>query len=654
MTQIAINAQDVANAANFLEQFLSDAVSDGDFSKGTALRDLAVGAIAAIYAFLQRENTNVRQLQSLTSVETAVGADPVALQDAVAAILSNFFITAKDGSKSRGFAIGHATTLTDIFIPTTIKFTRAPGLVFVVDSTETLFVPQNELVPIVDASNVVLDYEFRIPLVAVSTGDAYDIDPGFFSAFDRFNPYVTRIENPEQFAGGKGPETVTEVLARAPTAISVRNLINERSIDAVLHDTFAEIRQLFVAGMGTPEMQRDRIQGVAPHLALHVGGMVDIYLLLDLVEASFTGTVGDLFARPDGVASVLRDGSNSFAAVVPGDVIRITAGLPVVPAEFLVIENGGDTLVVSERAPFAIPTDEAVPAQTVSYTVGRIGPNYNDVLAALGGVPLTTGLTSRRVGRSGRITMPGGPVMDILDVAIVNPPNTEAAFKSNLDGFVHFPSHINSTPQDGASTVALQFKTVMHNPLYAQSMLQWLELQVGTEQTVNRFDGYLLRVRYRTLSAFTVIDSFVRGRRERTAAAFQLPRGHHPIEVQIDIAYKLKSSATVLLDNGVIAKTVSDYINAYDTSVSPIDTSGIETLLRTTFPTMQSILPLVINYILFAPTGDLVSYQTVDEVRLEAGKQVSGPVLDLLGFGVSDRTVRYISNTTVIRAQRVA
>ncbi len=654
MATITVSAQDVTDAGNFLEQFLTDAIDNGDFSNGTALRDLTVKALSYIFAYLRKEADTIRQGQSLNTVSESVGGDASALQDAVTAILSNVFVTPKQGSKSRGFAIGHASEQVDIFIPTNASFTRTQGTVFVVDSASTLFIPKSDLVPIIDASGVVTDYEFRIPLVAVKVGDAYDIAPGLFADFDRFSPYVTRIENTEAFAGGRGPETVDEILARAPTAVSVRNLINDRSITAVLLDTFAEIRSLFVAGMGDPEMQRDRIPGVAPHLILHVGGMTDIYLLLDLVETSFTGVVGDLYERPDGLAVMFRDPSANFAAVQPGDILHVTDGLPSVPAEFLIIANHGDTLEVSERSPFPVATDEANPPARVTYTIGRVGSVYNDVLADVGGVPLVTGLTSRRVATSGRVTLPGGPVMDILDVALVDPAPAESAFVDPLDGFVHFPNQVNGVPSQTASPSAgLQFVTNVNNPNYAQSALQWMEIVVGTDTNQARFDGKQLRVRYRTLSAFFDIDSFVRSRGERTTAASQLPRGHHPVSISLDVNYKLKPTATTTLDNAAISKTIVDYLNAFDTSQVPIDTSAIEALIRSTYPTIASIAPITINYVLRAPTGQLLSYQTLDEVLVEPSKLVAGPSIDLAGLGVTSKTLRYLAHVNDVRALQV-
>lgn len=644
---VTINAQDVASAANFLEQFLTDAVPEGDFGSGTALRDLTIGALAAVFAFLRADATQVRQLQSLVTVTEATGGDEEALRDAVVAILSNFFVTPKGGNKSRGIGIGHCSEQTDLFIATSHRFTRSTGLVFVVDSSETYFIPKADLIPIVDADNSILEYQFRIPLVAVKTGTDYDIDPGVFSSFDRFNAFVTRIENTEKFTGGKGVETVSEILERAPTAISVRNLINARSIEAVLTDTFDQIKTILTVGMGDDEMQRDRLTGIAQSLALHVGGCADIYLDLDLVETSATGTVGGTFNRPDGVINTFRDGTVSFAAVQVGDVIRITDGLPSVPREYKIIQNRGTELVVSEKVPFPLAT-------TVSYTIGRIAPSFNDVLSNVGGTQLVQGKTAKDTYQVGRVTLPGGPVMDIIDVVITNPPTTENAFKSTEDGFVHFPNQVNDTPSESQTPIeGLEYQLIVNNPLYAQSMKQFMEVQVGTDTNSSRWDGYTLRVRYRTLSGFSTIDAYVIDRLQRTVAANQLCRARFPISVIIAIQYKLRSDATAELDDTEVARTVVDFINEYDTSIAPIDASAINQLLRDTYPTMASVMPITITYKLLAPTGEVVTYETTDEVRLDEAKQTAGPTLDLLSLAVSDRTVRYLTSLTNITAERV-
>jgi hypothetical protein len=379
--------------------------------------------------------------------------------------------------------------------------------------------------------------------------------------------------------------------------------------------------------------------------------------------------VGAVFARPDGISTIFRDGSVSFATVLPGDIIRVTAGLPVVPAEFLVVENGGTYLSVSEYAPFPIASDEGAPPTTVSYVIGKIGPSYSDKISAPGFQPYTTGVTSRQLGTSGRITLPGGPVMDLLDVAIINPPPAEAAFRSTLDGFVHFPKQVNQTPQQAATPAqGLQFQTVIHAPPFAQSAMQWMEFVVGTDASPTRFDGYQLRVRYRTLQSFAPIDAFVRGPRERVSAAFQLPRGHHPVVVSVVLTYTLRATATTLLDNNAIAKTIIDYINTFDATAASIDVASIIQLVMNTYPTIGNIVPsysgfpiLRLDYVLRAPTGALLSYSSSDAVDVSLSKQVSGPTpptwlfngqpVSLESLGVTNRTLRYIANTTSVVAK---
>lgn len=654
-----ISPTDVANAANFLEQYLTDAFPEGDFTKGTALRDFTIGALASIFAYIENEATTIKQMQSLNSVEAATDGDATALRDAVVAIMSNFFVTPKTGSQARGVATGHATQQVDIFIQPTAKFYRTTDLIFTIDSDTSLFIPASELIPIVDASNTVLEYQFRIPLVAIRTGVEYNIDPGQFVNFDRFNPYVTYIENLATFSGGQGVETTAALLARAPTAISVRNLINSRSINAVLLETFPTIRSLFVAGMGDPEMQRDVVSVGA--VSMHVGGCTDIYPLTDLVETTFNGSVGANYARPDEMITMFRDSvaaPPAFPATIfPGDILRVTSGIPGAPAVYKIVENLGTELVISNEVPFTTATDEQTPVGAASYTIGRNAPAFSDLLSGVGNTPITTGVTSRTIAKSGRITLPGGPVMEIIDVAITNPAPGEAAFIDPADGAIHFPNQVNTTPSEAATPLdGLQYQVIIHNPTYAQSQKMWMEIVVGTDTNPTRFDGYNLRVRYTTTVAFSSIDTFVSSTTERVTAASQLVRAHNPVLLTIALNYKLKNTAPSLLDNDAIAQTIVNYINAFDTTIAPLDTSAIIDVVRTEYPTIGAVMPFGISYTLLTPTGDAATFLTYDQVIIDNDKQLTGPTLDaagLLALGITSRTLRYLASAGTITATQV-
>ena len=482
--------------------------------------------------------------------------------------------------------------------------------------------------------------------------DAFNIDPGLFATFDQFSPYVLRVENTEQFGGGKGPETTTELINRASTAVSVRNPVNERSIQALLYDLYPSLKNAVVIGYGDPEMQRDRLDNLGTHLALHIGGHTDVYLLLDLVETAFEGTVGDLYARPDNIINVLRDTDGTdLSGVSAGNIVRIAAGIDGAPREFMVVEGGhADYLLVSENVPFPSSTEEATPPGNVGYTVGLTPPNFSDIIADLG-MPYIHGVTSRRVQNTGCITLPGGPVMDILDVAVLDPPVGEMSWIDPVDGYIHFTGRVNTTPAPAVTpgTDTLEFRTIVHNPLKAQSSQQWMEVMIGQVGNLTRYDGLRLRVRYLTLSGYDTIYAYMLDRKERVNCANQLPRGHFPVTLAMAVNYRLKTTAASLLDQADAAQKLAVYINQFDTSTQPLDTSTIAKFLKDTYPDIAAIFPITVTYTLQAPTGDIVRYGSFSEIRI-GSSYIVGPVpaYDLAAYGVSDRTVRYLTTAAAL------
>lgn len=654
MSTIKVSSQDVTAAENLLEEYLTDAVPDGDFTKGTALRDLTVGALAAVYAFLKQEANTIKGLQSLKSIEESIDdSDPETIDDAATALLSNWFITRKSGSLSRGVLVGHLSQAVDIFIRPTVRFFKTAQLIFKLDNVDTLFIAKETLTPVINADGTITEYQFTFPVVAVAKGTSYDISPGVFTGFDNFNPFVTRVENTQTFTGGADIETTEEILKRAPTAISVRNLINSKSISAVLEETFPEIERLYVVGYGDPEMQRDALTGVAASLAIHVGGCVDIYAKAGTTETSFTGTIGGSFARPDNICNIFKDATSTATtkftatpAVQVGDIIKVTAGLPAVPREYKVTAVRDTEIEISERVPFPKATDEEllVGDQFVSYTVGRVAPTYSDIRST-GGLPITTGQTSRHTSTSGRITLPGSPVFLIKDVAITNPSLSDP-FIDPTDGLIHFTQRLNTAPTDVTDpSENLQYQVVVHNPLEAQSANQRMEINVGPSSNLTRWDGKSLKVTYTTLSNFATVNSFIQNRFERVVSASQLLRGYHPVKLTASIRYKLSSDTTESLDDDAVAESVVSFINGFDTTTKNIDVSSIMEYMRANYATIAAVYPFSINYLLTAPTGDILTYSTNDEVAIDELKKTDGPDLDLTSLGISGRTVQYFTST---------
>jgi hypothetical protein len=361
---ITITEQDRLDAENVIEQFLTDRMPTVDFSKGGAMRDFVVVAMANIFAYLRAERDITRARQSLLLLGKLTGSD---VDDAVDEILSNWFITRKSGRTASGSAVIYFSQKTDVEIPISTKFYKTSALVFVPDSLDTLLYSEDDMLAVIDSEGVEVAYTIEIPLVAQRSGEAYNITPGTFADFTRFNPYVTRVENQVEFSGGGGVETTADMLDRSETAISVRDLNSARSIDATLKDEFAEVDDVVVIGYGEPEMIRDLIIELATNTRIHAGGHVDAYIRSPILESrTFEAEVGGVFTDPREGYYVFRDPSivNEAAGLIPdtdfetygvvaGDIIKFHNAIESYEADLYIIKRVTPYgLYLERRSPF--------------------------------------------------------------------------------------------------------------------------------------------------------------------------------------------------------------------------------------------------------------------------------------------------------------
>lgn len=733
MATVSILEQDRVDAENVLEQFLRDK-APGDYSKGTALHDLAVTAFSNIFAYLRQDNDNTRKRQSLLLLANDSGTD---VDDMVDEILSNFFLTRKTGRKSRGVITIYFNTLPGeteaLVIQATTLFFRTTTLAFKPDSDVNLTYTAKDMFAVTRTSGTtgvytpVVEYGLRVPVIAVDSGVSYDIVPGSFISWQFRNPYVTRVENTTKFSGGGDKESTAQMLERAPTAISVRDLNSARSIDAVLREEFPEIDEVFVTGMGDPEMRRDLVTEDAAHLYLHVGACTDIYLRCPLVEAEYTAVVGGLATDPRSAYCVLRDANIAdFVAtgVVRGDVIQMYNNLESEPDQYIVHDVAPYGVIVSSRSPFprVLPkvqysystdasvgptatggTDRILSQAKYTFTTADVGkyvslpsgvfqitsvnttPNYVVVQEGTGVSPVFTNATNlnwelltdvvdysightsqddvvaRRFGgrftkdiqHSGFVVLPSLPIYRISDVYI-----TSTDPDLSVDGRITFarrlngdavPAPLNPTPPPTYDPALLSYRVWSRNPTETQSGWQVMELQVGWDTNMSRFDGETLHVVFDTLSGYESIWAFVTGVNRRLTCASTLPRGLNPVYVAMDIKYKLSEKAATGLDTDAAATALAEYITQHETLLT-LDTSDVVAFLRKTYDVIGSIAPLTISYNLYAPDGRVIHYQTLDEVRIDADKyhptyagSAENRLDDPLLYGVSDRTLRLVS-----------
>ena len=640
---VEITAADVSSAEEFLASVVAERVPEGRFTDGTALRDLVIKGLAVVAAQLRKENNTVQSLQSLLRIKdiARTGADAdldPSVADAADAILSNWFIYRKSGDYSRGLIQVTVNRKQDYVIARTTRFLYDRTLAFFPDSSADIVVPAASLSPVLNMSGVPVAYTFTMRVIAAKTGAAYNVFPATWAGTGGFSPYVIRVNNLTRFEGGQNRQGTLDMINQAETAISVRNLINDRSIQATLTSNFTYLSRMTNIGMGDVEMQRDEAFELATGVRVHVGGHFDTYLELAVSDTRFEGTVGALFTRPDGVINVFGDpGVADFTTlgIEVGDVIRVSAGLLGSQQDWTIREIFTNELHVSELRAF--------PEIATGLTYYIYRPLYGSdvqIYPAFSGS--TTGFTTNTVQTANRVVLPAEPHYDIVDVAVVNP-NPGDPYINAPDGYVHFSLRTNDAPVlPNVTTEPLPFRFIGRNPDNAQSSQCFDEIEIPAG-----YSGKRLRVTYQTLAGFATIDSYMRDRFQRVLCGNVQAKGYHPVYLSLTVPYQLSPLATTVVNELALRQRIVAFINAFDPR-DVIDVSDIVKLVRETEPNIGAVFPFEISYDLLAPDGRIVSFNTADVVGIDPAKldPLPNPQVttdELLGLSVSNRTVRYLT-----------
>lgn len=697
--RVILSQEDVASAETFLAEYLTEAVPEGSFQPGSAMRDLAVQAMAHIFAFLRGEVNHVAAMQSLQKITvdegTALGLESSDMSQMVDEILSNWFVSRNGGLYARLTAQLHFSQRATVSIRKDTRFWRTSAIAFYIDTPNNVFVvPSDSMRPVYDTRGRLVDYVADVPLKSARTGEEYNVSAGRFLRVESSAgiPYLSYVDHADGSKDGASVETTEAFISRAQTAITVRNLINNRSIDTVLQDQFPDILSTLTIGMGEPEMLRDKRTEMASHIELHIGGHYDTYI--ELKEGSFeeNGTVGSTYVRPDGKAMVFRDpaltidAGNTFTSlgVQPGHVLYIRSGILNSPRGHQIKTVLDHELYISEATPFTQASDELT-SGAVSYSIGWLSPSFMEIdfggasfirTAAISVDPtksyMTAG-TSRRMSSPGYVFLSGRPILDVTNVEITNPA-TGDPFKDPSTGTIRFPNRVNTPPVIGTVIGTSEYQVVVLNPEKSQSAEAVVAINVGYFDNPRVFDGYNLRVRYMTLPVFTSIHSYVRNISDRVLSANHLIRSRHPVWIRAEIPVRYKTTVTPTASFDAIKQGIADFINAFDMN-DYLDMSDLMTVLRNGYDQIGTVFPFVITYSLHLPDGQVIDFSTSDivSIRITDSNGVSitntddivvpqelidrgilsistGSDLDELYslLGISDRTVTYKSRADLI------
>lgn len=270
---------------DFLVQFIQTAEPTLDLSPSSVLFQLLIRPAAIFHGVNQENMDRVRNANSIKLVtENPDEADTDTLDN----LLSNYFITRREGEPATGqirliLSESRFTPISD-----SMQFT-ANGIIFrpvrSVNgvSTENEILTGNEIL-IEAISND--QYSFLIDVVAEEDGKAGNVARNTLFSYSTTLSHVTGAVAAGDFDNGDDEETNEELVTRLNNGISSKNLGSREAIAGMYSVDFPTIRDLSVIGAGDTEMRRDQhnVLGVSSH------GKADIYVRTRTQLVTWLGT----------------------------------------------------------------------------------------------------------------------------------------------------------------------------------------------------------------------------------------------------------------------------------------------------------------------------------------------------------------------------
>lgn len=285
LPSLQVTADDVLEAELFAQQYLQAMYPDLDLREGTGVRDLVIRPTATLLALV---NKGIDYHFSSNAISKITDSTPQTIVDD---LMSNWFLSRRIGTKAilnirLFFSIQKA-----VFVPASAFF--SPDNILMYNPIQNYTIPAE----ILKYDAFAQEWYVDIDISSEISDEIYNQATGSLLYFTNFDPYFLRAEINYLKESSISPETNSQFLVRAKTAISTRNLINKPSIASRLQEEFSMIRSCVSIGFGDPEMIRDEIYVNPPgdpesSILFHNGGKVDIYCRTGITKTTSKVTTG--------------------------------------------------------------------------------------------------------------------------------------------------------------------------------------------------------------------------------------------------------------------------------------------------------------------------------------------------------------------------
>jgi len=653
-----VTLAEVSNKEEALAQFLADHLPSGKWGRNDALRHLAARAMGYILKALDKDRDSILTLLSRDGLLASdLDTDQNAI-DAASAFLRDLAIETGDGSYAQGSIVFYMTQAQNIAVPIGTKATI--GTVgFTTTYTEQHSIPVEDLVVIRDNRGQAVGYSFALSFVCDEPGEEGNVEAGPVTNFDNFNSFVYAAQVIRDFEGGVEGTTQEDVLTNLPQYVGATILDNENNITALLRQNAPYIGGIDVIEAGNSLMSRDRIFGANPALRFHTTGKADVYITTSvvqglLVDGRKVGTEMSLNAlspAPQHTVRFFRDLTLDFIAegVLVGDILYLRDNWSGSQYQYVIEKVWQHYLMVKAETPFPVAADG------ITYSIGRRGTDYQDVIPGIGSTAYPTlGETTASIQVPGAILMSAIPFVYIEDVSYRDP---SSPYADPTTGRVHFKRRVNGTPADPDTVDQLEYRIERLRPHYAGSNESLVLLHVGDYAA---FAGQALAVTAATIYGYgTAQEQFFGPEvQNKTIKGDILLRQKHGVQIPLTVRYVRNKNASA--ENVFKEDDLLNYIAKTLTQATDNEQFGLDDLspsARAAFPGLRSLYIDEAKSVIDMPDGTVLQFNgfvydfdsSIPEVRFPAD-ELPSPQLLPSEWGVGRKTVQFYCTPDIITA----
>jgi len=251
----------------FIQDYCQRAFPTKDFGRGSAANDLIIKAYTGLMQPIRHEIDMVKVNQSISNWQ-------VMRREDLDAISSNWGRFRQTGSTSSGVVRLYFSTVANYSLSNLVFYT-ADGTTFNLSAPISITTADLYARRLADGT-----FYYDVAVQSVGVGNSYAIPAGAIIGVQNPPPGIIRVENPTDFSITSPDQSNFDVVNAMFKSIGLQNLVGRASTRAPLLDNYPGITDLFIAGVGDPQMVRDLVTIVSPagNILVHLGGLVDIWL----------------------------------------------------------------------------------------------------------------------------------------------------------------------------------------------------------------------------------------------------------------------------------------------------------------------------------------------------------------------------------------